>query len=206
MDGQRIDVADRREAELAKARVWKAANKERVKAARAAYYQANKEKERASRAAWLAAHPESLAVYRARDAESRKTPEGREKAKARRLKDADKIRQRNREYYANDVRQTLRIRLTTLLNQALRRYKFVRAAPLSELLGCTMPELIAHLEAGFKPGMSWERKSEIDIDHIRPICSFDWSDPEQQRACFHHSNLQLLWHHENMAKGSRINS
>jgi len=41
------------------------------------------------------------------------------------------------------------------------------------------------------------------IDHIRPCSSFDLSDEEQQRACFHHSNLQPLWVKDNLEKGSK---
>lgn len=68
------------------------------------------------------------------------------------------------------------------------------------LVGCRRPELRAHLEQQFKPGMSWENYGEWEIDHIRPCRSYDLREPAQQYACFHFSNLQPLWKSENRRK------
>ena len=61
-----------------------------------------------------------------------------------------------------------------------------------------------HLEAQFKPGMTWDNYGlkGWHVDHIRPCASFDLRDPEQQRRCFHYTNLQPLWAEENLKKGS----
>ena len=81
-----------------------------------------------------------------------------------------------------------------------------KSARTLELLGCTVEELRAHLEAQFKPGMTWENQGRNGwhVDHIRPCASFDLTDPEQQRACFHYTNLQPLWAEENMSKGAKF--
>ena len=52
--------------------------------------------------------------------------------------------------------------------------------------------------------MSWEKlgRKGIHIDHIRPVASFDLSDPDQQKACFNHLNLQPLWADDNYKKGA----
>lgn len=71
------------------------------------------------------------------------------------------------------------------------------------LLGCTPDQLIVHLEARFKPGMSWDNRGLWHIDHIKPCASFDLADPEQQKVCFHYTNLQPLWAGENMKKGAK---
>lgn len=69
-------------------------------------------------------------------------------------------------------------------------------------LGCTPAELVAHLEAQFQPGMSWENRGEWHVDHIRPLASFDLSDPEQRATACHYTNLQPLWAADNLAKGA----
>jgi hypothetical protein len=81
-----------------------------------------------------------------------------------------------------------------------------KSANTMKLIGCTPDVLRQHLEALFKPGMSWCNYA-IDgwhVDHVRPCAAFDLSSPEQQRACFHYTNLQPLWWHENTSKGDRV--
>jgi hypothetical protein len=74
-----------------------------------------------------------------------------------------------------------------------------------ELTGCTIEDLRRHLEAQFADGMSWDNygRTGWHIDHIRPCASFDLSDPNQQRQCFHYTNLQPLWAADNIRKGAR---
>ena len=72
-----------------------------------------------------------------------------------------------------------------------------------ELLGCTGIELANHLEKQFQPGMTHDNYGEWHIDHIKPIVSFDLSDPEQEQECFHYTNLQPLWASENLSKGAK---
>lgn len=72
-----------------------------------------------------------------------------------------------------------------------------------DLLGCSPARLKLHLEARFKPDMSWANYGDWHIDHIKPCAKFDLSKPEEQRACFHYTNLQPLWASENIAKGGR---
>jgi len=72
------------------------------------------------------------------------------------------------------------------------------------LIGCSASAFRAYLEKQFRPGMTWEnygnRKGQWSIDHIRPCVSFDLTNPEQQRQCFHFSNCQPLWVEENCRK------
>ena len=75
-----------------------------------------------------------------------------------------------------------------------------------ELLGSTIQEAREHLEKQFKEGMTWDNHGHKGwhIDHIIPCASFDLTDPEQQKKCFHYTNLQPLWAKENISKGSKI--
>lgn len=74
-----------------------------------------------------------------------------------------------------------------------------------ELIGCDVEYLKEHLEKQFKDGMNWENHGTHGwhIDHIRPCASFDLSDEQQQRECFHYSNMQPLWADENIKKSDK---
>ena len=52
--------------------------------------------------------------------------------------------------------------------------------------------------------MTWENRSLWHIDHIKPCISFDLTKEEEQKKCFHWSNLQPLWAKENIAKWSYL--
>lgn len=56
----------------------------------------------------------------------------------------------------------------------------------------------------FHGEMNWEYilSGHIHIDHIKPCAKFDLSDPEQQKECFHYTNLQPLWWYDNLKKGT----
>ena len=81
-----------------------------------------------------------------------------------------------------------------------------KSGRLSDLLGCDIQALREHLESKFYGGMSWNNYGFYGwhIDHIKPCVSFNLSDPLQQKACFHYSNLQPLWARDNMSKGDKI--
>ena len=74
------------------------------------------------------------------------------------------------------------------------------------LLGCTAEHARKHLESQFTEGMTWDNYGTHGwhVDHIMPCASFDLSDPEQQRKCFHYTNLQPLWAEDNLKKSDKI--
>lgn len=78
-----------------------------------------------------------------------------------------------------------------------------KSAPLEKLLGCSIQEMRDYLEAQFDDRMTWANHGEWHIDHIRPCASFDLSLPENQRMCFHHTNMQPMWADENRRKSSK---
>ena len=69
-----------------------------------------------------------------------------------------------------------------------------------------MSQLISHIESQFKPGMTWDNWSRTGwhLDHIKPLVTFDLTDPEQFRVACHYLNLQPLWAKENLSKGGRV--
>jgi len=71
-----------------------------------------------------------------------------------------------------------------------------------QYLGCSIAELMEYLQKQWQPGMSWDNHAlnGWHIDHIRPCASFDLTDIEQQKLCFHYTNLQPLWAEDNLRK------
>lgn len=102
---------------------------------------------------------------------------------------------------AKKTPRRLRSRLGSRVWYALKGV--AKSAKTLELLGCPVIWLQVHLESLFRPGMDWENYGKVwQVDHVRPCASFDLTNPEQQRSCFHWTNLQPLFVHENLIKGS----
>lgn len=125
----------------------------------------------------------------------------------RRSKQKESSKQKDREYKrtkrATDPHFRLRENISRRIRDVLMGES--KSAPTMVLMDCSMEHLRLHLESLWKPGMSWENWGVRGwhIDHIRPCASFDLTDPEQQKVCFHWTNLQPLWARENWAKGDR---
>jgi len=79
-----------------------------------------------------------------------------------------------------------------------------KASQTLDLLGCSVEELWQHLESQFQPGMTKENYGKWHVDHIKPCASFDLEDFNQQKSCFHFTNLQPLWAEENLKKSDCI--
>lgn len=56
--------------------------------------------------------------------------------------------------------------------------------------------------------MTWDNhgngKDKWNYDHIIPISLFDVKDKRHQRALLHYTNLQPLWHRDNVIKNDRL--
>ena len=74
-----------------------------------------------------------------------------------------------------------------------------------ELLGCTINHCRIHLERQFSEEMSWDNHGEWHIDHRKPCAVFDLTDSDEQKKCFHYTNLQPMWADENIAKKDNFN-
>ncbi|UQV43434.1 hypothetical protein KIV45_15820 [Janthinobacterium lividum] len=78
--------------------------------------------------------------------------------------------------------------------------KRLQSARTTEIVGYTPAEFVAHIEPMFESGMTWQNHGEWHIDHIRPLASFDLTDPEQQRMANSLHNLQPMWARPNLQK------
>lgn len=93
--------------------------------------------------------------------------------------------------------------LRSRLGNAIKRQKSNKNNGTIQLLGCSISYLKEFLEGKFKEGMNWENHGEWHIDHIRPCVLFNLLDEEEQKKCFHYTNLQPLWAIENLSKGCK---
>lgn len=95
--------------------------------------------------------------------------------------------------------------LRSRMGKIIRNLDIAKHSSVIKSLGCTLEQLKEHIEKQFQPGMSWKKHGVhgFHIDHIRPLCSFDLSDPEQYKQACHYTNLQPLWAKDNLSKNGR---
>ena len=133
------------------------------------------------------------------------------------LKNKEKAREYRKKYYLNNKEKLLkytRERYKTDLNFKLKHnYRVrIRLALKGKLKSASSVKLMGvddiktvwdHLEKLFKPGMTKENYGKWHVDHIIPCAAFDLTKPGEQFKCFHYTNLQPLWAHENFSKSDK---
>lgn len=99
-----------------------------------------------------------------------------------------------------EISSRIRDNLTGLLRNPKKHQRILK------YLGCSIEELKRYLESKFLPGMTWSNRGQYGwhIDHIRPLASFDLSDPEELKKACHYTNLQPLWAKDNLVKSYKI--
>ncbi len=201
-------VEQRRERQRLQTRKWRANNRERWNA-----YQRKRKKE----------NPETFKKYR-ETYEAKNAERIAELNKKSRLRRKDKIAEINKKYYyqhrealikraseyekercAKDPAFKCKKRLRNRIVEVLKRQDVIKSESTMQLIGCDRDFLVKWIESKFTEGMTWENHGNRGwhIDHIIPCASFDLSDIEQQRKCFHFTNLQPLWAKENKIKGDK---
>jgi hypothetical protein len=186
-------------------------NKKEVLKQKSEYYNLNREFLLTNAKNYYYSHQEQIKNYR-------------EENKEHIAEITKKHRQERKEYYNNykntfdinrrktDINFRIKCNLRTRLYNALKRNS--KLSSTEQLLGCTVEEFKKYIESKFQPGMTWSNwgkgfgkkgKQEWHIDHIIPCVLFDLSNSEEQKECFHYSNLQPLWAKENLLKGKNYN-
>ena len=99
------------------------------------------------------------------------------------------------------VKRNMRGRLSDLMKTA----KKGGSTSISVLLGCSTRQLAEHLESMFTPEMTWNNYGKYwHVDHILPCASFDHTNHNQVKQCWHWTNLQPMEANENRAKSDTI--
>ena len=181
-------------------RVYRQNHRDRMAAQKRQYRQRYPDRVAEANRLYREQHPDRVAAGKRR---YREQHAGEISVKKRAYKRAHRaeINAHKRHRRQTDVLFRLACNLRKRLSNALQGR--TKSAPTLALLGCSVDECRAHLERQFVDGMSWANRTAWHVDHIRPVASYDLSDPGQQRACFHYSNLQPLWARDNLVKGAR---
>lgn len=186
--------ADKREEKLAQVRLYLQQNAEAVRERQRKKYWSDPEKHRQRN--------------RASSKKNRKKSSAREKEWRRNNK--DKVRDYNLKYVNkkrnNDLLFRIKLNVRTRMCGAVSKCNSKKAGRTLRLVGCSAEQLREWLESKFLPGMTWENRGRHGwhIDHIVPLAKFDLSDPEQQAAAFHYTNLQPLWAKDNHRKSNKV--
>jgi hypothetical protein len=137
--------------------------------------------------------PESKKLRQIREAKYRKSPKKKEK-------DRKYVQKRRKE----DPQYAVASRVRGRIYIALKKQRATKREQTSKLVGCSFLFLKKHIEGKFRDGMAWDKPNSFHIDHIRPLASFDLTDPEQLKVACHWTNLQPLYPLENLQKGAKI--
>lgn len=150
-------------------------NKEKLKEQYCIHYQENKESYKAAQKEWYQNNKEKRITY-------------------------------NTQYKINrrkiDPVYRLKDNIRGKIRKAIKNKNGNKFKTFSELLGCTFEEACKRIEQQWQPGMSWDNYGlkGWHIDHIKPINTFDLTCIEEQKKCFHYTNLRPLWAKDNLKR------
>ncbi len=133
---------------------------------------------------------------------ARETPEyfaAKKEARAKKVRDNYRVR------YATDMVYRAKYICRARIADALKYAKANKFSNTKDLLGCSYEFFRGWIESRFERGMSWGNFGIFwEIDHDRPIASYDLTKESEQRAAFHYSNCQPMWKDMNRAKSDRM--
>jgi len=119
------------------------------------------------------------------------------------------INKYSRDRRKNDLHYRILNNMRGRLYYALKSQDSRKALHTMDLVGCSVDELKLHIQKQFTSGMMWDNyglgNTKWSIDHIIPCAYFDLTKPEEQKKCFHYSNLCPLWNKDNSKKNSLYN-
>jgi hypothetical protein len=110
---------------------------------------------------------------------------------------------KNRKRLDTDVIYRAKFYLRKRLKNIIRTHrKGQPTQSISHVIGCTSEHLMSHIQTQFRDGMTWDNMGKHwELDHIRPLSSFDLTKDEDISAAGHWTNVQPLLVRENRRKG-----
>lgn len=120
-------------------------------------------------------------------------------------------REKARKYF-NKLRKTpshrIRTSLHARLKNILKGIGTKKSAFLKEYIGLSHKEFLKYLESTWTEGMNWNNygfgPGKWVMDHIIPCCAFDLTVFENQKKCYHYTNIRALWWKDNNKKTFKL--
>jgi len=173
LDKQRKHYKENKTKILQEQKIYNKSRKEELAKYQSTYWQKNKEELKAYRTAWRKANWETR-------------------------------KQQHQERYDNDPCYKILFNTRTRIRSLLKKSNGIKDCATLDLLGGDLEQAKKHIESLFQEGMNWNNHGMYGwhIDHIKPCVSFDLTNPEELKKCFHYTNLQPLWATDNLSKGT----
>ncbi len=197
----------RKEKKALQNKKWVENNREIVREKRRIYYQKIKEKQKAYYKIYNKQEKAVLQQAKYREKNRERIHEyQREHYRKNKKTISERHIINNKKRYKTDPIYKLRRDQGRRIRKALKANRELKNKNTPDYLGCTIKFLKEYLESQFTENMSWIEffQGKIHIDHKIPCASFDLTDPEQQKKCFHYSNLQPLWWYDNLSKRDKL--
>jgi hypothetical protein len=208
-----------REKVIESATKWRASNPEKAQETARKYYETTQEKQIATTAKWKAANPEKVLEQKRRYREA-KREELAEKARKHYAANPKKqvatmakwksanpelVKAQKRRRHAKKKADPVYLmagRVRGRMRAALEQNGFRKESTTAKILGCSWKQFTKHIESQFTNGMSWDNRSEWQLDHILPLsCATTIKGLEKLS---HYTNIRPLWAAENRRKSDNL--
>jgi len=174
-------------------KLWRDKNKDRKAEMDREYRRKNREKILACQKTWRIRNAKTIKIKKHEYYEQNKI----------------KIATKHKKNLKSNINARISANLRSRLWSALKAQSCNKSGHTYELIGCSIEFLKQYLENLFLPSMSWSNygfgSDKWHIDHIIPCANFNLTKPNEQKKCFHYSNLQPLWQPDNFSKNSYYN-
>jgi len=106
------------------------------------------------------------------------------------------------EKYKNNIEYKIKVCISSRLRQSLKANK--KNKPWCKYVDYSINDLMVHLEKLFTDGMCFDNYGEWEIDHVRPIASYNLTNEKELTECWKIENLQPLWRKDNRMKSDKL--
>lgn len=147
-------------------------------------------------------------AYREKAGEREKKNKRRTEDRRKQMEDPKERAKFNR-YFLNYVKERkkvdpaykMKLTIRRRLGNSLRKSKQGKKVRTSKALGCSWSYFVSYMETRFSDGMTWDNHGELwEVDHIKPLASYDMSKKSEQEKAGHYLNLQPMLKQENRKK------